>query len=79
MPYHTGKKKVKKKKVKAGYGSMKKVKASAKKKKVKAGYGAMKKKRVTAKAKKNGGNGLTPAQKKLPAALQKAILKKKKK
>ena len=74
MPYHSKKKKVKKKKVKAGYGSMKKVKASAKKKKVKAGYGAMKKKRVTAKA-----NGLTPAQKKLPAALQKAILKKKKK
>jgi len=87
MAYHSKKKKVKKKKVRAGYGSMKKVKAMAhgkkkkikamahgKKKKVKAGYGAMKKKRVTAKA-----NGLTPAQKKLPVALQKAILKKKKK
>lgn len=83
MPgYHGKKKKMKKKgtkRVKSGYGSMKKVKASAKKKKVKAGYGAMKKKRVMAKAKKNGGNGLTPAQKKLPMALQKAILKKKKK
>tara|TARA_R100001015_G_C4537567_1_gene102361 strand:+ start:532 stop:729 length:198 start_codon:yes stop_codon:yes gene_type:complete len=64
MPYHHGKKK------------------PAKKKRVKAGYGA-KMKRVTAKAKKKRvkakANGLTPAQKKLPMALQKAILKKKKK
>ena len=70
MAYHSKKKKEKKKKVKAGYG-MKKLKAMAhgKKKKVKAGM-----KKVKAKA-----NGLTPAQKKLPMALQKAILKKKKK
>ncbi len=65
MPYHHGKKKpAKKKRVKAGYGMKKRVMAKAK----------PKKKRVMAKA-----NGLTPAQKKLPMALQKAILKKKKK
>jgi hypothetical protein len=69
MPgYHGKKKPAKKKRVKAGYGKMKKVKA---------GYGKMK--RVKAKAKNGKANGLTPAQKKLPAALQKAILKKKKK
>ena len=64
MPYHGKKKPAKKKRVKAGYGMKKRVMAKAK----------PKKKRVMAKA-----NGLTPAQKKLPMALQKAILKKKKK
>jgi len=57
-----------------GYHGKKK---PAKKKRVKAGYGSMVKK-ITAKAKPKA-KGLTPAQKKLPMALQKAILKKKKK
>lgn len=70
MPSHYGKKKpAKKKRVKAAYGMKKRVMAKAK----------PKKKRVMAKAKNGKANGLTPAQKKLPAALQKAILKKKKK
>lgn len=69
MPYHGKKKPAKKKRVKAGYGMKKRVMAKAK----------PKKKRVMAKAKNGKANGLTPAQKKLPAALQKAILKKKKK
>lgn len=64
MPYHGKKKPAKKKRVKAAYGMKKRVMAKAK----------PKKKRVMAKAK-----GLTPGQKKLPMALQKAILKKKKK
>lgn len=62
MAYHSGKKKMKKKSVKAGYGSMSSKRVMASKK---------------GKAKKM--KGLTPAQKKLPMALQKAILKKKKK
>tara|TARA_B100001939_G_C16695204_1_gene510427 strand:+ start:452 stop:691 length:240 start_codon:yes stop_codon:yes gene_type:complete len=78
MAYHGKKKPAKKKRVKAGYGMKKRVmaKAKPKKKRVTAMAHGMKKKkkRVMAKA-----NGLTPAQKKLPMALQKAILKKKKK
>ena len=86
MPAHYGKKKpAKKKRVKAGYGAkMKRVKAMSMKKKkkktVKAAYGSTMKKRIMAKDKKKKKmNGLTPAQKKLPMALQKAILKKRKK